>query len=150
MGIARALSGEDARLRVGVVLDRAVLVEVIGRDVEQHRHAGMEGALHAQLERRAFYDQDLVLLAGGLGERTPDVPAGDRVDPPGAQARLDHARRGRLPVRAGHREVRHPGDPSAELHLAPHRQTSLPSPGEDRRPDRDARPGHDERRPVEV
>ena len=70
----------------------AVLVEVIGREVQQHRDPRVERLLHAQLERRALDHEHLVPLAGGLGERVADVAARHRVDAVGAQARLDHRR----------------------------------------------------------
>ena len=122
-----ALVPVDRRLRVTVGLEGAVMVEVVGRQVQQDRDPRVEPLLDRELERRHLDDERLVIAAGRGRERETDVAAGDGVDAGRAQARAEYPRGRRLPVRAGDGEVGRPREARAELELPPDRDLA-PSP----------------------
>ena len=144
------LPREDPTLRLLVGLERAVPVQMVRRQVEQDRDPGMQRALVRELEGRGLDDQHVVPFEGRGGERPADVAARDGVQPAGTQARREHARGRRLPVRSGHGEVRHADEPGPQLELAPHGEVALPRPPPHLGRGWDPGTGHDERRPFQM
>ena len=78
--VARRLIGEDARLRVAVLLDRRVPIEVIGREVQEHGDPGVERRARLELKAADFDDVDRVgvRLRDLRAERQTDVAADER------------------------------------------------------------------------
>ena len=95
----RAGALEDAQLRVAVGLERAVPVEVVGLEVQQHRHLAGELVHVLELEARQLADDERprLDLAVEVGQRAADVPRGRSV-----QDRAQQLGGRRLAVRAGH------------------------------------------------
>ena len=107
---------EDPELRVPVGVDRAVPVEMVGLEVEQHGDPRTELVDVLELEAGDLADDDLARLdpAVELRQRAADVAGDGRSEHDSEQL----ARR-RLPVRPGHADDRVPEQPRAELDLAP-------------------------------
>ncbi len=128
------LAREDPQLRLGVVIEAPVAVEVVGGDVQEHRALRGEGARVLQLEARALADHRRlgIGLAGYGGQRGTDVAGDDdgllRLAPQVAEE-LGH---GRLAVRPGHPDEGVGKAPPAELELADHRDAPVAS-GRDHR-----------------
>ena len=140
--ITARLPRVDRRLRCLVGREGAVVIEVVGGQVDQHRDDRMEAGLQIELERRHLDHEHIVRLARGSGEGVADVAARRRVDAARLQARGQHARGRRLAVRAGHRKVRGGRQAGAKLELAPRLEVALPRPGEDLGRRRDAGARH--------
>src|SRR5262249_58028833 len=90
---------EDAQLRVAIGLERAVAVEVVGLEVEEHRDVTYERLDILELERRELAN-DPVHAADG-GERRADVPGNGDVATRRPEDRAEQLGRPRLAVRAG-------------------------------------------------
>ncbi len=58
------LVAEDVGLGRGIGIQRAVPVQVVGSDVEQHRHRGMELLAETKLEARQLHDRHIHGLLG--------------------------------------------------------------------------------------
>ena len=133
--VARPLIGEDPQLRAEVVSERAVAVEVIGTEVEQHGDLRGEGLGVLELEGRALADDRRAGIerTGHRGERRTHV-AGQRMGLPGRLADgTEPFSHGRLAVRAGYGEEAVGQQAPAELELADHRQPPLVSRDDRRR-----------------
>ena len=101
---------DQARLQGRVVLDGAVPVEVIGRDVEQHADAGIERRRQLDLEGRHL--DDVEPIDGRRlqrQDRRADVAAHLHVAAGRAQDVGDQRRGGRLAVGAGNGDERRVG-----------------------------------------
>jgi hypothetical protein len=132
--VAATLVLEEAQLGGAVVLEALVAVQVVRREVEEHRHARAKGVDVLELEARELADDP-----GALGERAvqsrerpPDV-SGDRDVLPGrAEDRAEKLACGRLAVRSGDAHDRVLEEPEAELDRAPDGQPALPRGGRER------------------
>src|SRR5439155_24825806 len=113
---------EDAQLCVAVGLERAVAVEVVRLEVEQHRNLTGELVHVFELEARELTDDPRARfdLAVELGQRAADV-AGDRR----LQHHAEELAGRRLAVRPGYADEPWPQQPVAELDLAPDRNAAL-------------------------
>ncbi len=124
---------------------RAVPIEMIRRDVEQHRGLRRELERVFELERRCLADDRRARLdrLDERAERGADV-AGDGDRQAGlAMDVADQLRRRRLAVRAGHGDELVLKQPPGELQLAEHRNPALARRFNDRRLRRNARALHE-------
>ncbi len=126
--VRRLLPGKDARLCSGVFLDGRVPVEVIGREVQQHRDPWPERLRALQLKAaRLDHVDGFVGRRFDLGaQRQPDVAADEDAVTTGFQHPAGQRRRRRLPFGAGDGD-----DPAAQpargqLELAGDRHTRAP------------------------
>src|SRR5262249_13877370 len=119
--VLRLLPGEGTELGRDVLVEAAVAVQVVRRDVQERCRAGVERVRVLELEARALDHQPDVRIdgAGQPGDRRPLVAAGDGGD----AGRVHEMRRElggrRLPVRAGDRDHRVRHGPRGELDLTP-------------------------------
>ena len=93
-----ARSLEDAQLRVAVGLERAVAVEVIGLEVEQHGDVARERLDVFELERRELADDPV--RSADRRKRRADVPGDRDVERRRPEDRAEQLGRRRLAVRA--------------------------------------------------
>ena len=91
---------EDSQLRVAVCLERAVPVEVIGLQVEQHGDVAGQLVHVLELERRQLADHPF--RRADRGQRRADVPGDRDVASGGAKDGAEELGGRRLPVRARH------------------------------------------------
>ncbi len=99
--------GPDPRLGLLVVRQRAMTVEVVGREVEPRGHGRLEALRMAEPERRGLDDEDVDLgVVDGLDQRNLGVADRTRPPPGGDEHVGDHRGDRRLPVGAGHRDQR--------------------------------------------
>ena len=112
------------RLVGGVGVERAVPVDVVGRDVEHCGRRELDRRRPVQLEAGDLDGDDVVGRVGSdhLDEGQSDVARSDRARPRREQDRLEHLHRGRLPVGPRDTQPRHGrvAQPPGQLHLAPH------------------------------
>ena len=132
----RRLVGEDPQLRVAVRGERAVAVEVVGREVEQHGGVRRERDRVLELERRRLADHD----GGGVERARPAssapcrrCPRPRRGSPASRWIWPTSSRRRRLAVGAGDRDHVVGQQPPAELELAEHDDAALARRAHDRR-----------------
>ena len=132
--IGRLLLGKNARLRRRIFVDGRVAIEVVGREVEQHRDPRLERLRALELKTARLDDVDR-LFRRGLdlrAQRQADVAA----DEDAVAAGLEHAagqRRGRrLPFRPGDGDDAAAQPAGRELELARDRNARA-SGGLDRR-----------------
>ena len=118
--VAGTLVGEYPQLRVAVGLEGAVAVDVVRLDVQQHRALGRErnGVLELEARRLAHDDRVLPDRSDERRQRRPDVPGDRGRDPRRPVYRAEQLDRGRLAVRAGHRDELVRQQPPRQLHLA--------------------------------
>ena len=118
--VGRRLIREDPRLRVDVRLEASVAIEVVGRQVQHHRHPRLKELGGFELEaRRLAHDEP-------VGRERERVRRQRRADVAGDQDRTrllgqhgaDERRGGGLAVRPGDRDRVGLGRPPAELELA--------------------------------
>jgi hypothetical protein len=148
--VGRTLEREHPRLRRRVRVERAVPIQMVRRQVEQHRDPRVERRLRRKLEGGDLDDEHVVGLPGRRRERPPDVAARHGVQTGRPQACGEQAGGGRLAVRPGHGDVRRPGEPGAEFELAPHGEPPIVGPRDDLGVGRHPRARDDDRRAVEV
>ncbi len=119
---AGVLVGEDLQLRLAVGGEGAVAVEVVRREVEEHRGVGREGERVLELEGRRLADDGRrrVEGAGERRQRRADIAGRGHGHTGRAVHRRDELGRRRLPVRARDRDQRVRQEPPAELELADH------------------------------
>jgi hypothetical protein len=116
---------EDPELRVAVLLERPVPVEVVRLEVEQHRDAAVQLVHVLELERRELANHPVGVR--DRRERRADVACDRHVAARGPEDRAEELGRRRLPVRARDADDRPLGvEPVAELDLAPDRNLTLP------------------------
>jgi len=96
-----ALQLGEPRLRLAVALERAVAVEVVGRQVQQQCHVGVERARVLELEARQLGDHPRVAPAHERAQRRADVPAHAGGEAARLQHLADERGGGALAVRAG-------------------------------------------------
>ena len=134
----------------GVLVERAVPVDVVGSDVEADRRPRRDGVRPVQLEARQLDGDDVERLGveDRLEDRRADVAGAARPQAGGPQDRREHLHRRRLAVGAGHGQ---PGrgagqrtHPPRELDLAPHRDAGRQGAGEERLVGPPPRGGDDE------
>ncbi len=110
--VADVLIGEDTKLRFGVLIHRMVPVEMVGRYVEDERHARLERADRLELKRRYFGDHPIV--GGGFrrfgDQRVSDISADVRRLSGTAKECSDERGRRRLPFGPGNRDDRRLAD----------------------------------------
>jgi hypothetical protein len=141
---------EDQPLRRAVGVERAVPVDMIGREVEQHRDPWVERLLLDELEGGGLDHEDVVFLERGRREGPTDVAARHHVERPRPQTGREHPGGRRLAVRPRDRDVRDAREPGPELELTPDRQPALPRPAEHLGRRRDAGARHDEGGVVQI
>ena len=111
---------ENAQLGRAIFRDRAVAVEMVGREIQPDADRRDESLNGLELKRAHFDGQDveIAIFARDFAKRLADVAAGDRA----LAARIQHLReqfgRGRLAVRAGDRDNRHVDGTPAQFQLA--------------------------------
>ena len=138
----------DAALVGGVRVERAVPVDVVGREVEHDRGVRGDRRAPVELEARQLDGQHVVAGQDGVEQRQADVAGGHRAQPGGGQHGGQHAHRGRLAVGARHGE---PGgralrpQPPGELDLADHLHAGRRGGDQQRRVGPPAGRGDDER-----
>ena len=137
-GVVLGLVLEDPQLRIPVGLDRAVAVEVVGLEVDEHGDAAAEHVDVLQLEGRELADDELPGLGIDPGQRPADVTRG-----PEAEDRAQELGRRRLAVRAGDADEVDAEQPVAELDLAPDRDPARPRDADEQLARRDARALHE-------
>ena len=122
-GVVRGLVFEDAQLGLAIFANRAIAIEMIGREVEPDADLGMEIADRFELKRAHFHGQhrEVFILARRFDERFADVAAGNGALAAGVQHLRDQFRRRRLAVRPGDADDRDAAELPAELELADHR-----------------------------
>ena len=138
--VARGLVLEDAQLRVGIGLERAVAVEMIRLEIEQHRDAAVERADVLELERRELADDPRVVghVADETREWAADV-AGDLGWHPGSvEHGAEQRGRRRLAVRPGDADDRVREQAGSELDLGDDGDAELTRSHNRRRLGRDA------------
>ena len=121
------LVAEDACLGPRVILEARMAVEVVGREVEEHGHAGMEGLGAFELEARDLEDEDGLARRPlhEAGHRGADVAAHAHVLARLLQHRAQRRRRRRLALGAGDRGHRAREAPEAQLQLRDHFDAGL-------------------------
>ena len=128
----------DLPLGGGVLVERAVPVDVVGSDVEAGRGPRRQGVRPVQLEARQLDGDDVVGLRvhDRLEHRGADVAGAAGPQPGRPQDRGEHLHGGRLAVGAGHGQPRRRPltrpQPPRELHLAPHRDAGRGRGGQQR------------------
>src|SRR4029077_919010 len=102
--------------RVAVRLERAVSVEVVGLEVQQHRNLAGELVNVLELEARQLADDERagLDLAVEIRQRAPDISRGR-----GVEDRAEQLGGRRLAVRARDADESRLQQPVAELDLAP-------------------------------
>ena len=102
-GVVRGLVFENAQLGFPVFADRAITIEMVGREVEPDADLGMKIADRFELKRTDLHRQHgkVFILARRFDERFADVPAGDGALAAGVQHLRDQFRRRRLAVCPG-------------------------------------------------
>ena len=142
------LTGEHPELGLGVRLQRAVPIEMVGRDVEQHADAGSQLVDVLELEARqlAHDPRALAQLTNEARDGVADVAGHRARNSSGLEHRAGQARRGRLAVRAGDPDPRvlRSEQPEGQLDLAPDGHARGASSGDDGRRARDAGALHQE------
>src|SRR5579862_9892034 len=119
--VVRALRREEPRLRVAVLGERAVAVQVVGRHVEEAPDPRPEALHPFELEARHLDDRDLGRVVERGDQRRAEVAAGEG-PAAGARKREADERRGRaLAVRTRDGDHRTRQHAEGELDLAPHR-----------------------------
>ena len=114
-----ALVLEDARFRSDVVVERAVPVEMVFGEAEQHRDPRPERLRERELERGHLGHEDIDIVVDGVEEGATDV-AGRGGAPPGRfEHRRRQARHRRLPVGARDGDDRHARPVGCQVDLAP-------------------------------
>jgi hypothetical protein len=94
-------------------------VEVVGSDVEQHRHVDTKLVGGVELEAGDLEHQRVrVALTEHVAHRRADVPRHHHIHARGLQDVADDAHRGRLAVGSGHADDARTGVVKRELHLA--------------------------------
>ena len=119
-GVVRGLVFEDAQLGLAIFANRAIAIEMVGREVEPDANLGMKIADRFELKRTDFHGQhsEVFVLAGRFDERFADVAAGDGALAAGVQHLRDQFRRRRLAVCPGDADDRHATKLPAELQFA--------------------------------
>ena len=120
-GVLRDLVLEDPELRVAVLLEAAVAVEVVGLEVDQHGDVGPELVNVFELEARELADDPHIRRRLDAGDRPPDVARNRHLSPRRAEHRAEPLDGRRLSVRPGHAEDGIGQVVRCELHLAPDR-----------------------------
>ena len=132
--VIAALAGEQPQLGRQIGIHVAVAVEVVGREVEQHRRVRRELDGILELERRCFADHGdrrgerrLAVRRGRRkqAQRPPDVPGDDRVAATRAIHRADQLDGRRLAVGAGDGDELVGQQAPCQLQLADHRDPPL-------------------------
>ena len=120
--VSRRLVGENARFGVGVLRDVGVAIEVVGREVQQHRDPRLEGVDAFQLKAARFNHVDCVLgrFVDLSAEGTADVAADEDVMAAGFEHSAGQRRRGRLALGPGDRDDAAAQPARRELELANH------------------------------
>jgi hypothetical protein len=142
--VVRLLRREDPRLRLAVLGERPVAVQVIGRDVQETRDARPEALDPLELEARHLRDRDLRGDVHGGDQRHAEVPARERAPSRALEREADEARRRALPVRPGDGHDRAGEQLEGELDLAADGDAATHGSGEERRVARHAGARHDE------
>jgi hypothetical protein len=122
---------EDPQLRGSIGVERPVAVEMVGLEVEQHRHLAGELVHILELERRQLADHPV--RRADRRERRADVSRNDDVALRGTKDRAEELRGRRLPVGAGDADepcLRQ--KPVAELDLRPDRNSPFARLGDER------------------
>src|SRR5205807_2391517 len=95
--VLRLLRGEEARLRLAVLREARVAVEVVGGEVQEAADARPQALHPLELEARDLGNGDLRCLVERADERRPQVAADEgpapRARPPGARPPPAGARR---------------------------------------------------------
>jgi hypothetical protein len=151
--VRRLLAPEDARLGRGVALHAVVAVQVVRGEI-QHRRRMDAHRVHA-LELEAGQLEHVGApgrLEHGPRQRSPEIPADERLEPTGLAQRAQQRGGGALAVGAGDAEDRcaRREEAGGELDLAPHRHARLARPDDGGKSQRDARAHHQEVGPAEV
>ena len=150
-GVVRRLALEDPQLRVRVLLERAVAVEMVRLDIEQDGDARLQRLDVLELKGGELADDPGVLRdrIHERRQRAADVPRDLDLAASGAKHRAQKLRRRRLAVRPGDAEQRVRKEAGAELDLAPYGELALARAADQRRFARDARALDDEIDPLE-
>ncbi len=138
--VAGAAVLHDPLLVPVVILDVAVPVEMIGRQIENARDLGMEVRDGLELEARDLEHEEIAgaEIADDRAERQTNVSADDRPPSGGSQDLADHRDGRRLAVRARDGDEARLGEPAAELELARERHAAPRRLEQKRMIDRDA------------
>ena len=144
--VARDLGLEDPQLRAGIGLERAVAVEVIRLEIEQHRDAAVERADVLELERRELADDPRIggRVTDEAREWAADVAGDLGRHPGGVEHGAEQRGRRRLAVRPGDADDRVREQAGPELDLGDDGNTELTRSHNGRRLGRDAGALHDE------
>ncbi len=132
--VARLLPLEQPQLRVSVLLEAAVPVEMVGLEVEQDADARPERVHVLELERGELEHEPGAVRRLEPADRCADV-AGDLDGyAAGTEDLADELGGRRLAVRAGDADDRaRREEPRAQLDLAPHRESGRPRSADERR-----------------
>ena len=121
--VARAL--EDPQLRGPVALERAVAVEMVRLEIQQHGDLERELVHVLELERRQLADDPCVLGRLDRAQRPADVSGDDDLAAGGAEDLAEQLGRRRLALRAGDADERTRREQApAELDLRPDRDAA--------------------------
>ena len=148
--VVGALMLEHPQLGVRVRIERAVAVEVIGLEVEEHADARLQRVHVLELKGRELADDPRVGrdVSDERRERPPDVACDLDGRVGRAKHRAEKLARGGLPVRPGHAQNRVVEQARAELDLAPHGDVALSGAFDQQRLARHSRALHNEIDPL--
>ncbi len=117
--------GVDARLGRGVALDRAVAVEMIGRDVEDGRRRQLQRLGGLELEAGQLQHVELGLRVEQVQRRRAEVAADAGAQAGGQRHLADQGGDGALAVAAGDADHRRRGGAGEQLDVAEDRDPGL-------------------------
>jgi hypothetical protein len=139
------LRREEARLRVAIVGEARMAVEMVVGHVQEAADVRAEALDPLELEARHLGDADVPLGLEGRDERRAEVPARERAPAGRREREADERRRRALAVRSGDPDDRTREPSRCDLDLARDRDPAPPRLDEDGRRARHAGARHDQR-----